>query len=259
MPRDRGPISETPETARAELAAVLQGLDRSSVPDPRLVVRALALALEAGLLAGVRADRVGTRAVLELPGAVSYPLPPRPGPRGPPRGPSGRGGCARSASPPTCGAGPRPGPQRGDPRRRAPLLRYSPVDLQTLRKRPDPAPELLPGLARARGWAHTGAYGCAGPVFGFEPTGLRPPLVERGHERAVARDLPTSTRAERVGPAVRWHETRLEEIAALVGGAGEAPDDGDGRPGYAFWGGAPAHPAGPPTDRLYEQHQPQLP
>lgn len=145
---------------------------------------------------------------------------------------------------------------------------YAPISLAQLRKRPAPDADLLPGLARARGWLPiddgdgTGAD-CAGPAYGFEPTGVRPPLVERGHEavvaRAARRDALTTTRATPVGTAQRWHRERIATIKALVEPE-PLPDDHEpdaGRPGYPFWDGYRKNLGGPLTDSLYEQHVPK--
>ena len=142
------------------------------------------------------------------------------------------------------------------------VLIHTPISLQDLRKRPAPEADLLPGLARARGFAVVD-HDCAGPQFGFEPTGVRPPLVERGHEaqvaRAAAKDRATTTRHDKVAKAARWHRERLEAIQALVEPE-PLPDDhqpDEDRAGYPFWDGYRKNLAGPLTDSLYEQHVPK--
>jgi len=149
----------------------------------------------------------------------------------------------------------------GEVDRPARVLMYTPVSLRTLRRRVSPDADLLPGLTRARGFVHTGGYDCAGPQFRFEPTGVRPPLVERGHEstvvRAARKDALTTTMHAPAYKGVRWHRERVEAIRALVEADPEAdrPEDDD-RPGYAFWDGHRMNLAGPLTDSLYEQHTP---
>ena len=143
------------------------------------------------------------------------------------------------------------------------VLQYTPVSVQTLRKRPSPDADLLPGLARARGFLVTG-YDCAGASFRFEPTGVRPPLVERGHESQVARaarkDALTTTRHPKTGVAQRWHRERIAFLLEQFPASWDDEDDQrhEDRPGYPFWDGRPVNLAGAKNDSLYEQWEPRL-
>lgn len=138
------------------------------------------------------------------------------------------------------------------------LLVYTPVSTADMRKRPSPDAELLPGMARARGFVRDPKNPDS---WTYVPTGAKPPLVERSHEsllvRASRKDKLTATRHAKPYEATRWHTDRVEEILALVESDPDEQDpEDDDRPGYAFWGGQRMNLAGPKNDSLYEQHEP---